>query len=40
MHPWIVKAELRIDGLPSRGMFQEVLLAQISITEIKDRGES
>ena len=40
MHPRLAKAELRIGGLPSRGMFQEVLLAQISITENKDRGES
>ena len=40
MHPQLAKAELRIGGLPSKGMFQEVLLGQISITETKDRGES
>ena len=27
-------------SLPSEGMFQEILLARISIEETKDRGES
>ena len=39
MHPQLAKAEVRIGGLPSRGMFQEVLLTWISITKIKYRGE-
>ena len=40
MHPQLAKVEVRIGGLPSRGMFQEVVLARISITETKARGES
>ena len=35
MHPRLAKAEVRIGGLPSRGMFQEVLHARISIAETK-----
>ena len=40
MPPRLTQAEVRGGGLPSRGMFQEVLLAWISIAETKDRGES
>ena len=40
MHPQLAKAEVRIGGLSSRGMFQEVLLTLISITITKYRGES
>ena len=39
MPPRLTKAEVRRGGLPSGGMFQEVLLAQISIAETKDKGE-
>ena len=35
MHPRLAKADVQIGGLPSRGMFQEVLQAQISIAETK-----
>ena len=34
------QSEVRKGGLPSGGMFQEVLLARISIAETKDRGKS
>ena len=40
MHPRLAKAEVQIGGLPSRGMFQEALLARISITGTKYIGES
>ena len=40
MHSRLAKAKVRIGGLPSKEMFQEVLLAQISITETKYKGES
>ena len=40
MHPRLAKAEVRIGGFPSRGMFQEVQLARISITKTKYKGES
>ena len=40
MHHWLAKVKVRIGGFPSRGMFQEVQLAQINITETKYRGES
>ena len=40
MPPRLTETEVRRGGLPSGGIFQEVLLAWISIAEIKDRGES
>ena len=40
MPHWLTKVEVHRGGSPSRGMFQEVLLVRISITETKDRGES
>jgi len=40
MHPRLAKAEVRIGGLPSKGIFQEVLLARINIAKTKYRGES
>ena len=40
MSPQLTKVEVRRGGLPSREMFQEVLLVWISIAETKDRGES
>ena len=40
MSPWLIKADVQIGGLPSRRMFQEVLLAQINIAKTKYRGES
>ena len=40
MSPRLTKAEVRIGGLPSKGIFQEVLLARISIAETKYRVES
>ena len=36
----LTKAEVRRGGLPSGGMIQEVLWAQISIVEIKEIGDS
>ena len=33
-------AEVHKGGLPSRGMFQEILLSRISIAETKDKGDS
>ena len=35
----LIKVEIRRGGLPSRAMFQEILLIQISITEAQDRGK-
>ena len=40
MSPQMTKAKVQIGGLLSRGMFQEVLLAWVSIVETKDKGES
>ena len=40
MSPRLTKAEIWIGGLPSKGMFQEILLAQISIVETKYKEES
>ena len=40
MPPRLTKVEVCRGGLPSREMFQEVLLARISIAETNDRGES
>jgi len=40
MNPRLAKAEVQMGGLPSKGMFQEVLMARISITETRYRGES
>ena len=36
MPPQLTKVEARRGGLPYEGMFQEVLLAWISIVETKD----
>ena len=36
----LTKAEVHRGGLPSEGMYQEVLLARISIVEIKEIGDS
>ena len=40
MHPQLAKTKVRISGLLSKGMFQEVLLGWIRIAETKYRGES
>ena len=40
MPPRLTKVEVRRGSLPSERMFQEVLLAWISIVETKDIGES
>ena len=40
MSPWLTKVEVRIGDLPSRGMFQEILLVWISIAKTKDGGKS
>ena len=37
MAPRLTKAEVRRGGLPSKGMFQEILLIWVSIAETKDR---
>jgi len=40
MPPQLTQAKVRRGGLPSGIMFQEFMLARISIAKIKDTGES
>ena len=40
MSPRLTKAEVQIGDLPSKEMFQEVLLTRISIAKTKYKGES